>query len=183
MGYRTDVLRLPTYEEAPIHIGVWIRQRTRWFKGWLQTWLVHMRNPGKLHRDLGLFNSLMFHAMITGMIISALMHPLFIVSLGFAIYHLLSSSSPALFYQILALVDIINIVLGYAAFMVLSWRALPVSGLTRLRRKLIAVPLYWLLISWASWRAVWHLCTRPFEWEKTPHIMRKPKTDGGISDG
>lgn len=43
-GYRCGVLTRPTYEEAPTEIDAWLGQRTRWFKGWLQTWLVLMRS-------------------------------------------------------------------------------------------------------------------------------------------
>jgi cellulose synthase/poly-beta-1,6-N-acetylglucosamine synthase-like glycosyltransferase len=34
-GYRADVISSTTYEEAPARIGSWLRQRTRWFKGWM----------------------------------------------------------------------------------------------------------------------------------------------------
>jgi glycosyltransferase XagB len=44
-GYRSTVLHSTTYEEAPAHFGAWLKQRTRWFKGWMQTWSVHMRSP------------------------------------------------------------------------------------------------------------------------------------------
>ena len=49
-GYRTGVINSTTYEEAPARIGPWLRQRTRWFKGWMQTWPVHMRQPARLLR-------------------------------------------------------------------------------------------------------------------------------------
>ena len=48
LGYRTTVIPSTTYEEAPARLRPWLRQRTRWFKGWLQTWLVHMRSPVRL---------------------------------------------------------------------------------------------------------------------------------------
>ena len=35
-GYRTTMVRSTTYEEAPARFGPWLRQRTRWFKGWMQ---------------------------------------------------------------------------------------------------------------------------------------------------
>ena len=75
-GYCTGTLRLPTYEESPITVDVWIKQRTRWFKGWYQTWLVHMRNPATTARDLGFRNTIVFQLMLAGMAISALVHPL-----------------------------------------------------------------------------------------------------------
>lgn len=171
MGFLTGTLNSPTYEEAPSSLGSWIRQRTRWFKGWLQTWLVHMRNPSKLHKDLGWYNTFIFHAVITGMIVSALTHPLFLISLASSLYYIAVTPEVEAFYFILAIVDISNILFGYIAFSVLAWRTLPVSGLASLRPKLIGVPVYWLLISVAAWRAMWHLIQRPFEWEKTTHVL------------
>ena len=76
-GYRSDVIDSTTYEEAPAHFGPWLRQRTRWFKGWIQTWLVHMRQPGRLLRDLGLPGFLTFQLIVGGNALAALVHPLF----------------------------------------------------------------------------------------------------------
>jgi len=177
MGFLTGTLQYPTYEEAPAHLSSWIRQRTRWFKGWLQTWLVHMRHPIKLCRDLGWYNTFIFHAVITGMIVSALSHPFFLVSLAATIVHISSAQNVEVFYYVLAAVDISNILFGYLAFSVLAWRTLPVCGHKSLRPKLIGVPLYWLLISIAAWRAVWHLIRRPFEWEKTTHLVSSSKVE------
>src|ERR1051325_11651862 len=53
LGFATTVIGSTTYEEAPAHVRPWIRQRTRWFKGWMQTWLVHMRDPARIARELG----------------------------------------------------------------------------------------------------------------------------------
>ena len=52
-GYRTTVINSTTYEEAPARLRPWLRQRTRWFKGWMQTWAVHMRSPRALLAELG----------------------------------------------------------------------------------------------------------------------------------
>jgi hypothetical protein len=76
-GYRTGVIDSTTYEEAPAHLGPWLRQRTRWFKGWMQTWLVHMRRPARLLRNLGLPGFLTFQLIVGGNALAALVHPLF----------------------------------------------------------------------------------------------------------
>ena len=77
-GYRTAIIPSTTYEEAPARIGPWLRQRTRWFKGWMQTWLVHMRSPVPArararHRQ----DSLVFQLLVGGTVIAALVHSLF----------------------------------------------------------------------------------------------------------
>ncbi|MEM7300986.1 MAG: glycosyltransferase family 2 protein [Pseudomonadota bacterium] len=173
MGYSCGTIRLPTYEEAPITFAVWIKQRSRWFKGWLQTWLVHLRNPAQLFRDLGLRNYLIFHFLISGMIFSAISHIFFLVSLSIITYMLLTTDGQNVWLTGLFAIDFINIVLGYMAFGILAWRALPVRKLSHLRTHLIGIPAYWLLISLGAWRALWQLLRDPFTWEKTPHGASK----------
>ncbi|PZR44042.1 MAG: hypothetical protein DI537_61670, partial [Stutzerimonas stutzeri] len=82
LGYRFGTLTRPTYEEAPIGRDAWLGQRTRWFKGWLQTWLVLMRHPSRLVSEMGLWPSLVFQVLIGGLILSSLAHPLIIAYLG-----------------------------------------------------------------------------------------------------
>lgn len=52
-GLRTEMLDAWTWEEAPNTVGVWLRQRSRWIKGYMQTWSVHMRHPVQLYKQLG----------------------------------------------------------------------------------------------------------------------------------
>ena len=52
-GYRTQILDSITLEEANSDVINWIRQRSRWYKGYLQTQIVHMRNPRRLVDELG----------------------------------------------------------------------------------------------------------------------------------
>ncbi len=79
--YRTAVIPSTTYEEAPARFGLWLRQRTRWFKGWMQTWLVHMRSPLRLARELGLPGFAVFQLLVGGTVLAALVHVLFAVRL------------------------------------------------------------------------------------------------------
>ena len=76
-GYHTGVLASTTWEEAPPVFGTWIKQRTRWLKGWMQTYLVHTRDLGRLNRDLGWRAAIGLHVLMGGLIVSALVHPLF----------------------------------------------------------------------------------------------------------
>ena len=77
-GYRSGVIDSTTYEEAPTRIGAWLGQRTRWFKGWMQTWLVHMRKPGHLFRELGCAGFLTFQFVVGGNALVAMAHPAFL---------------------------------------------------------------------------------------------------------
>lgn len=76
-GYKSRMLNTTTWEEACSRVGFWIPQRTRWIKGYIQTYLVHMRNPGRLLKDLGLANFLHFQILIGGMVIAVLINPIF----------------------------------------------------------------------------------------------------------
>ena len=168
-GCRIGTIHMPTFEEAPASVSIWIKQRTRWFKGWYQTWLVHFRHPFRLSRDLGFAGTLVFHSMITGTIVSALVHPLLLYFIALQVGQVVNSGLWITLTRPLFILDVATILLGYATFSALAWRTLPIHDLSHLRRKLWAVPLYWMLLSVAAWRAVWHLIRRPHEWEKTPH--------------
>jgi cellulose synthase/poly-beta-1,6-N-acetylglucosamine synthase-like glycosyltransferase len=74
-GYRCQVLHSTTYEEAPRRFRGWLGQRTRWLKGYVQTWLVHMRSPLALWRELGGRGFLTFQVVVGGTVLSALVHP------------------------------------------------------------------------------------------------------------
>jgi len=76
-GYRCQVVASTTHEEAPARLMCWLRQRTRWLKGYVQTWLVHMRSPAALWRELGPRGFLAFQIMVGGTVLSALAHPWF----------------------------------------------------------------------------------------------------------
>jgi glycosyltransferase involved in cell wall biosynthesis len=83
LGYQTGVLASTTWEEAPPVFRVWLTQRTRWLKGWMQTYLVHTRDVRRLNRELGLRAAIGFHVLMGGLIGSALVHPAFYILLAY----------------------------------------------------------------------------------------------------
>ncbi|ODR97517.1 hypothetical protein AUC70_00395 [Methyloceanibacter stevinii] len=170
LGYRCTVIGSTTYEEAPVRLGGWIRQRTRWLKGFIQTWLVHMRAPRTLLRELGPRGFLAFQIMIGGTILSALVHPWFygLLALELAGGGLLALPQTVLGFPFWT-VSLFSLVAGYATAMGLGALALRHRGLDRLLWQVPLMPLYWLLISVAAYRAVWQFIVAPFKWEKTEH--------------
>lgn len=169
LGYRVGMLDSDTWEEAPRHARAWLGQRTRWQKGWIQTYLVHMRAPGKLMRDLGPWRFLGVQVMLAGMILSSLVHPWFY----FAALACIASGAPVLPDSgTLWMVCWFNFMAGHTVGIVLgfisAWRS---QGRVPLGSA-IDLPFYWLAISVASYRAIWDLYKRPFYWEKTPHAAR-----------
>ncbi len=81
-GARVEVLASTTWEEAPATFPTWIGQRTRWLKGWMQTYVVHMREPARLWRELGPWRFAGFQLLMGGMIASALVHPWFYLAIA-----------------------------------------------------------------------------------------------------
>jgi len=171
-GYRTGTLRAATVETAPVAREVWIRQRTRWLKGWAQTWLVAMRRPVRSLGALGPAGFVVFQLMIAGMLVSALAHPLMFVFIGLTLAWLASGATPALpaFQTVLMWFDFANITGSYLTFLAMGWRGFTRHERTRLtKRWLWLTPVYWLLMSFSGWRALRQLATDTHLWEKTPH--------------
>jgi len=170
-GYRAAMIDSTTYEEAPAKPGAWLRQRTRWFKGWMQTWLVHMRRPQQLWRELGPSGFIAFNLMVGGTVLAALVHPLFVAALTCSIAYCGGLWAGDL--VLLGIVYGMTAVCGYLSSAYLGWLGLKRRELSSSAWVLLLTPLHWLLLSTAAWRAVYQLFTQPFVWEKTEHGLAR----------
>lgn len=187
LGYRCGTIERPTYEEAPTTTSAWLGQRTRWFKGWLQTWLVLMRRPSQLMRDMGLWPCIVFQVLIGGLILSSLAHPLLFVYVGVIAWQLFGQSAHVAgpFEITLIAVDIVNIFGSYAIFVALGRAGMTPGERDAAGRCWALTPFYWLLMSLAAWRAVRELRSNPFFWNKTAHrpaqtqLRAEPVADAG----
>jgi glycosyltransferase XagB len=169
LGYVTQVLDSTTWEEAPTTWAQWLPQRTRWLKGWYQTYLVHTRQPSRLLGDLGLWQTLGFHVFLGGLILSTLMHPVFYLLVAWTWLFGDTLAVPELFGgRWLWLLTGGNLCLGY-------FSAIAVGVIAARRRghglvlAALQMPVAWLLISVAAYRALWQLWRDPYLWEKTTH--------------
>jgi cellulose synthase/poly-beta-1,6-N-acetylglucosamine synthase-like glycosyltransferase len=165
-GYRAVTIGATTYEEAPARLGGWIKQRTRWFKGWMQTWLVHMRHPARLYRELGLPGFLAVQLTVGGSVFASLVHPLMLASLLKTMLAQEASSAGVVLFSATAM-------LGYGVSGALGVAGLARRKLTRHAWVLLILPLHWLLLSAAAWRALFQLICRPYYWEKTEHGLTR----------
>jgi cellulose synthase/poly-beta-1,6-N-acetylglucosamine synthase-like glycosyltransferase len=169
-GYRAEMLDSTTYEEACCQSVAWVKQRTRWLKGWMQTFGVHMRSPAATLRETGLAGFLAFQAYFAGIIVSALAHPLFYALLAWdAVEGMLFKAGATLRDDVLLAVALANFIGGYIINLALGAMSLRGSGHRGLWLHVIFIPIYWLYISAAAYRAVWQLIRAPFYWEKTEH--------------
>ncbi len=169
-GYLVETLDSTTYEEACCQPVAWLKQRTRWLKGWMQTFGVHMRSPLTTLRETGLTGFLAFHAYFAGIIVSSLAHPIFYLVLAYdAFQGTLFQSGGALGDDILLTIAVLNFVGGYAVNLALGAMSLRGTRHKGLWLHVFFIPVYWLFVSGAAYRAVWQLIRAPFYWEKTEH--------------
>jgi len=173
-GWRCKVLDSTTWEEAACQPGNWLRQRTRWLKGWMQTYAVHMRDPRRLRRELGLGGFWAFQGLFAAVVISTLAHPLFYILLVYDTAHggFMRQAESLLGMHFWAIATF-NLVAGYGAAIVLGVVSLRARGVADLLPQILLIPVYWLCISVAAWRALYQLITNPFYWEKTQHGISK----------
>jgi cellulose synthase/poly-beta-1,6-N-acetylglucosamine synthase-like glycosyltransferase len=168
LGYRVSMLDSTTHEEAPTHVSAWIRQRSRWLKGYMQTWLVHCRCAPLLIAQVGFGGFLAFQLFIGGAVLSALVNPIlwaiFIVSSVFPVPIFDGASG-----RELGTIAGLGVIGSNALLTLLTVAGSRRTGADRPDAYGLTVTLYWLLVSVAGYRGLWHLIVKPFHWEKTEH--------------
>jgi hypothetical protein len=173
-GYRVGTIRSATFEEAPAGSMAWLKQRTRWYKGWMQTWGVHMRAPGRLAHDLGWRGFLTVQVLLGVAILSSLVHP---VSLGLLVVVLASATaagadfgpSGSLVFQ----TTVVACIGGHLSAILVGAVALCRRPLDGAAPALLLIPLHWFLLGLAAWRALIQLFRSPSSWEKTEHGLAR----------
>ena len=171
-----ECLDSTTYEEANYKFGSWVKQRSRWLKGFIVTWLTHMRAPQQLISDIGVVNFMAFNVLLLGTAITYLMIPLllpyWLLSFGFV-----PPLIGALPYGVLPIM-IIVLALGEPLLMLLGLYATKTAKHRQLRPTILTMFAYWPLASLAAYKAVYELITAPTYWDKTEHGLNdKQYTD------
>ena len=166
LGLRVENLATATREEATDTLADWLRQRTRWIKGWMQTLIVHSARPGKLLADLGWTNLIAFYVFVGGMVLSLAMHGLFLTTtLARLAHEIVTVGAPGTW----TLIGLGTLLLGYCGAAAVSVIGLDRIGRSDLIMSLAGLPIYWLL----AWIAVIWACAdliiRPYHWAKTTH--------------
>ncbi len=159
LGLPVGMIAPPTLEAPPEKFGVWLAQRSRWLKGFLQTWGVLMRDPAGLWRDLGAAKFIALHLSLSGAIASALVHGFWAL---WCVYCWLSPDAALGFFGLTftALAYCVNAAIAWTAPSPKKWRR---AGL------ILTLPLYWPLQTLAMMRALYGLFRAPQFWAKTPH--------------
>lgn len=173
-GQHTAMLDSLTLEEAPATLKVWMAQRTRWVRGYMQTWLVHMRNPFALMRNMPAQAFWGFQFFVGGPCLVFLTAP-FLWLFSVAWYAGWLPESAAALDAWLLPIALFNLGLGFVLHLGFALHIIRRNHWYGLWRALAVFPFYWLLHSWAAYRAVWQLFKNPHFWEKTPHGVTTTK--------
>ena len=167
-GYRVGVIDSTTWEEANCHAGNWIRQRSRWIKGYMMTVLVHTRRPRHLLRSVGPLGVASFLLFVGGTALSGLLNPIYWAI--FLAWLVTSTTAFApLFPPVLLYICLFNLIAGNGLFAWLMMIGPFRRKWTGLAPWALGVGAYWALTSIAAWRGLWQLVFTPFYWEKTNH--------------
>jgi cellulose synthase/poly-beta-1,6-N-acetylglucosamine synthase-like glycosyltransferase len=167
-GYETRVLDSTTMEEANSDVINWVKQRSRWYKGYLQTWLVHTRQPVRLRRELGWRGFVGFNLFVLGTPLLSLINPVFwaLTAVWFLVHPLVIV---ALFPAWLYYLGLTVMVLGNFTLFFTWIVSARIAGSRKLVLAALLVPFYWAMMSLAVIKAAVQLISAPSFWEKTVH--------------
>lgn len=168
-GLETRILESTTWEEAVSKLGPWLRQRSRWVKGYWQTHLVHTRAPLATVKKLGAWRANLMLLTVGGQVALLLVNPLCWIITVLWLAHPWPLHDPERPLSRALLVGTVVLMLFNVFFVA-------IHALAAVRRKRfdllpasLLMPLYWFLVSVGAWRGVLQSFTAPFKWEKTPH--------------
>lgn len=174
-GYQTAIIDSTTLEEANNNFRNWIRQRSRWLKGYMQTYLVHMRHPVTLFKKQGV-HALLFNLIVGGKIAFILINPyLWVMTISyFVLYAQVGAFIESIYPAVVFYMAVTSLLLGNFIALYNYMIGCAKRGHWELIKYVLLIPLYWLAISYAAAVALVQLITKPHYWEKTLHGLTKP---------
>ena len=171
-GYRTQLIPTVTEEEANGRAWPWVKQRSRWLKGYAITYGVHMRNPARLWRDLGAWRffglQVLFLGTLSQFVLAPLLWSFWLLPFGFA--HPLSAWLPSWAFWSFAGLFITSEFVGFAVAAV----GLRKAGKPWLIKWALTLQVYFPLGAIAAYKGLLELATKPFYWDKTAHGVLLP---------
>ena len=178
-GYRTALIDSVTLEEANCRLWPWIRQRSRWLKGYAMTYAVHMREPRLLLAQLGWWRFAGFQVLFLGTLVQFLMAPILwsFWLLLFGVGHPLADGLPMAAIIAVASVFLLSEVAN------LTINITAVSGRQHrfLRLWAPSLHLYFPLAVVAAWKGLWEMVTSPYFWDKTTHGLHDSAPQPALS--
>lgn len=185
-GYRTEILDSTTLEEATSKTKTWIKQRSRWIKGYMQTYLVHMRNINSFIKEKGLLHFLIFQLTVGGKILFVLLNPIMWLTtlIYFSLYFYTAPFIEAVFAPPLSYLAVFSLVFGNFLFLYNYMIGIGKRDQWDLMKYVFMIPYYWALMSIAAGYALFQLIFKPHYWEKTAHgfHLARPSFRANVSE-
>ncbi len=174
--YKTAVIDSTTLEEPNSNVKNWIRQRSRWIKGYMQTYLVHMRNPIELISRYGL-HAFIFQLVIGARMYFMLLNPILWVTTVsyFALYKIVGPTIESLFPPVVFYMAAFSLLVGNFLAFYSYMIGCAKRGHWTLIKYVFLVPFYWILVSVSAVMAFHQLLFKPHYWEKTNHGLHLKK--------
>ncbi|MBA2481568.1 MAG: glycosyltransferase [Planctomycetes bacterium] len=182
-GWRTRILDSTTWEEAPSRWITWLKQRSRWMKGYWQTHLVHTREPIACLRELGPWKMALMLFTVGGQVGSLLINPLCWVIGAAWLVHQWPLFDPNQPWTVALVVATVALLLSNLVFILIHLLGALGRGFHNLVPFALLLPFYWVLLSIATWRGFLQFFTAPFKWEKTPHGVVRAAAAASIATG
>lgn len=169
-GGVTAIINSVTLEEANSSWRNWLRQRSRWIKGYMQTYLVHMRHPYRFFRQHGM-HALLFQLVVGGKISFMLINPImWILTITyFGLYAWVGPAIEALYPTVVFYMAAISLIFGNFMFLYYYMIGAIKREHWMIVKWVFLVPIYWLMVSLAACMAFYQLIVKPHYWEKTLH--------------
>ncbi len=175
-GYKTAIIDSVTLEEANSNTKNWIRQRSRWIKGYMQTYLVHMRNPIELFRQYG-FHVFVLHLVVGARMYFMLINPILWIMTAsyFLLYRYVGPTIESFYPTLVFYMAAFSLIVGNFVALYNYMIGCAKRGHWELVKYVFFVPFYWVLVSISAVMAAYQLIVKPHFWEKTNHGLHIKK--------
>jgi cellulose synthase/poly-beta-1,6-N-acetylglucosamine synthase-like glycosyltransferase len=169
-GYKTAIIDSTTLEEANSEINNWIRQRSRWIKGYFQTYFVHMRDPVNLFKEFKL-HALVFQLVVGLRTTFILINPfLWLTTISyFVFYKYVGQTIESLYPPPIYYMAVFALVFGNFMYLYNYMIGCAKKEQWSLMKFIYLVPFYWFMMIFGAILAFYQLIFKPYFWEKTKH--------------
>ncbi len=178
LGKKTAIIDSVTLEEANAKVHNWVRQRSRWIKGYFQTYFVHMRNPIEFFREHGI-HAFIFQLIIGLRISFILINPiLWAMTIAyFVLYAYVGPQIESLYPPVIFYMAVFSAIFGNFMYLYNYMIGAAKRGTWSVIKYVFFIPFYWFMTSWAAMIALYQLIVKPHYWEKTIHGLVSKKLD------
>jgi cellulose synthase/poly-beta-1,6-N-acetylglucosamine synthase-like glycosyltransferase len=184
-GYRVELLRSMTMEEAPVSLGVVDKQQRRWKAGYLQTGLVHTRHPVRAMRRLGPIRWLCFNLLMLGVPMAFILNPLsMLLTIAYFVTRAASIDSlfpTAIYYPAIAVMVVGNFTVLHELIQTCMKEAGNSRGRFGLLRYMLLAQFMWLWMSRSTYIATFEMLAGKRTWHKTPHGHAEEPVEGSMT--